>query len=153
MLLTSNFWTNVTRNVYLNGKCFVFLSNSWTFLNIFFYVPQKKVIQFWMVIDRYRFFITDTNYLHVYVSDNQYAEAIFIYWYKINNWVKSILRFGFSSFVILTTTKNGWKLTFFHVKFNLQITTIKKNYLWKASSATLILTISKIMCNIFKWRK
>ncbi len=32
------------------------------------------------------FFITDTdtNYLHVYVPDNRYAEPIFIYCYKVN---------------------------------------------------------------------
>ncbi len=30
------------------------------------------------------FFITDTNYLHVYVPDNRYAEPIFIYFYKVN---------------------------------------------------------------------
>ncbi len=76
------------------------------------------------VIDRYWFFITDTDYLHVYVPDNRYAEPIFIYCYK----VKSILHFGFSFFQFLTT-KNCWKLTFFHVKFNLQITTIKTFYL------------------------
>ena len=36
-----------------------------------------------LVIDRYRFFITDTDtdYLHFYVPDNQYAEPIFIYFY------------------------------------------------------------------------
>ncbi len=28
------------------------------------------------------FFITDTNYLHVYVPDNRYAEPIFIYCYR-----------------------------------------------------------------------
>ncbi len=36
-----------------------------------------------LVIDRYRFFITDTNYLYVYVPDNRYAEPIFIYCYKV----------------------------------------------------------------------
>ncbi len=30
------------------------------------------------------FFITDTDYLYVYVPDNQYAEPIFIYCYKVN---------------------------------------------------------------------
>ncbi len=30
------------------------------------------------------FFITDTDYLHVYVLDNQYAEPIFIHCYKVN---------------------------------------------------------------------
>ncbi len=40
-----------------------------------------------LVIDRYWFnFITDTdtNYLHVFVPDNRYAEPIFIYRYKVN---------------------------------------------------------------------
>ncbi len=37
-----------------------------------------------LVIDRYRFFITDTDYLYVYVLDNRYAEPIFIYCYKVN---------------------------------------------------------------------
>ncbi len=36
-----------------------------------------------LVIDRYWFFITDTDYLHVYVPDNQYAEPIFIYCYTL----------------------------------------------------------------------
>ncbi len=44
-----------------------------------------------VVIDRYWFFITDTDYLHVYVPDNRYAEPIFIKY--INNRVKSILLF------------------------------------------------------------
>ncbi len=30
-----------------------------------------------LVIDRYLFFITDTNYLHVYVPYNRYAEYLF----------------------------------------------------------------------------
>ncbi len=30
------------------------------------------------------FFITDTDYLYVYVPDNRYAEPIFIYWYEVN---------------------------------------------------------------------
>ncbi len=39
-----------------------------------------------LVIDRYWFFYndTDTDYLHVYVPDNRYAEPIFIYCYKVN---------------------------------------------------------------------
>ncbi len=37
-----------------------------------------------VVIDRYRFVITDTDYLYVYVPDNRYAEPIFIYCYKVN---------------------------------------------------------------------
>ncbi len=38
------------------------------------------------VIDRYWFFITDTDtyYLYVYVPDNRYAEPIFIYCYKVS---------------------------------------------------------------------
>ncbi len=39
---------------------------------------------FILVIDRYWFFITDTDYLYVYVPDNRYAEPIFIYCYKVN---------------------------------------------------------------------
>ncbi len=39
---------------------------------------------FKLVIDRYRFFITDTNLFHVYVPDNRYAELIFIYCYRVN---------------------------------------------------------------------
>ncbi len=46
---------------------------------------------FILVIDRYWFFITDTDYLHVYVPDNRYAEPIFIYCIKYR--VKSILLF------------------------------------------------------------
>ncbi len=40
----------------------------------------------WLVIDRYWFFITDTDtdYLHVYVPANRYSEPIFIYCYKVN---------------------------------------------------------------------
>ncbi len=40
----------------------------------------------YVVIDRYLFFITDTDtdYLYVYVPDNRYAEPIFIYCYKVN---------------------------------------------------------------------
>ncbi len=37
-----------------------------------------------LVIDRYWFFISDTDYLYVYVPDNRYAEPIFIYCYKVN---------------------------------------------------------------------
>ncbi len=37
-----------------------------------------------LVIERYWFFITDTDYLYVYVTDNRYAEPIFIYCYKVN---------------------------------------------------------------------
>ncbi len=39
-----------------------------------------------VVIDRYWFFITDTDtdYLYVYVPDNRYAEPIFIYCYKVH---------------------------------------------------------------------
>ncbi len=37
-----------------------------------------------LVIDRYRFFITDTDNLYVYLPDNRYAEPIFIYCYKVN---------------------------------------------------------------------
>ncbi len=47
------------------------------------------------------FFITDTDYLYVYVPDNRYAEPIFIYCYKVH----SSLWFFLLS-VILTTTKN-----------------------------------------------
>ncbi len=39
---------------------------------------------FILVIDRYWFFINDTDYLYVYVPDNRYAEPIFIYCYKVN---------------------------------------------------------------------
>ncbi len=39
---------------------------------------------FLVVIDRYWFFITDTDYLYVYVPDNRYTEPIFIYCYKEN---------------------------------------------------------------------
>ncbi len=38
----------------------------------------------WRVIDWYRFFITDTDYLYVYVPDNRYTEPIFIYCYKVH---------------------------------------------------------------------
>ncbi len=34
------------------------------------YISDRPIIDF---------FITDTNYLHVYVPDNRYAEPIFIY--------------------------------------------------------------------------
>jgi len=34
------------------------------------------------LINRYWVFITDTDYLYVYVADNRYAEPIFIYCYK-----------------------------------------------------------------------
>ncbi len=39
-----------------------------------------------LVIDRYWFFITDTDtdYLYGYVPDNRYSEPIFIYSYKVN---------------------------------------------------------------------
>ncbi len=41
--------------------------------------------EFTLVIDRYWFFITDTDtyYLYVYVPDNRYAEPIFIGIYYI----------------------------------------------------------------------
>ncbi len=44
-----------------------------------------------VVIDRYWFFITDTNtnYLYLYVPDNWYAEPIFIYCYKVNKYLSS----------------------------------------------------------------
>ncbi len=44
----------------------------------------------WRVIDWYRFFRTDTDYLYVYVPDmqNRYLFTV----------IKSILHFGFSSF-------------------------------------------------------
>ncbi len=64
---------------------------------IFFSETQIQVkmncIVFKLVIDRYWYFITDTDYLYVYVPDNRYAEPIFIYCYKVNNRVKSILHF------------------------------------------------------------
>ncbi len=37
-----------------------------------------------LVIDRYWFFITDTDYFYVYVPDNRYAEPKFIYCYKVH---------------------------------------------------------------------
>ncbi len=37
-----------------------------------------------VVIDRYWFFITDTDYLYVSVPDNRYAEPKCIYCYKVN---------------------------------------------------------------------
>ncbi len=40
-------------------------------------MPILYVLQvYYVVIDRYWFFITDTNYLYVYVPDNRYAEPI-----------------------------------------------------------------------------
>ncbi len=39
---------------------------------------------YFLVIADIDFFITDTDYLYVYVLDNRYAEPIFIYCYKIN---------------------------------------------------------------------
>ncbi len=38
----------------------------------------------YVVINRYWFFITDTDYLYVYVPGNRYVEPIFIYSYKVN---------------------------------------------------------------------
>ncbi len=45
------------------------------------FIPK---VQSKLVIDRYWFFITDNDYLYVYVPDNRYAEPIFIYCYKVN---------------------------------------------------------------------
>ncbi len=45
---------------------------------------QSFSLLFKLVIDRYWFFITDTDYLYVYVPDNRYSEPIFIYCYKVN---------------------------------------------------------------------
>ncbi len=56
-----------------------------------------------VVIDRYRFFITDTDYLYVYVPDNRYAEPIFIYCYKVH---KEQSEVHSSLSVVLTTTNN-----------------------------------------------
>ncbi len=39
---------------------------------------------FILVIDRYWFFRTDTDYVHVYVPANRYSEPIFIYCYKVD---------------------------------------------------------------------
>ncbi len=52
-------------------------------LNRSVYIIAGAVV-LWLVIDRYLFFITDTDYLYVYVPDNRYAEPIFIYCYKVN---------------------------------------------------------------------
>ncbi len=46
--------------------------------------------RFLVVIDRYWFFITDTDYLYGYVPDNRYAEPIFIYKYFRNLSKKSL---------------------------------------------------------------
>ncbi len=46
------------------------------------WVPSEW--EFKLVIDRYLVFITDNDYLHVYVPDNRYSEPIFIYCYKVN---------------------------------------------------------------------
>ncbi len=54
--------------------------------SILFYLTlyDAKNILYILVIDRYRFFITDTDYLYIYVPDNRYAEPIFIYCYEVN---------------------------------------------------------------------
>ncbi len=67
------------------------------------------------------FFITDT--LYVYVPDNRYAEPIFIYCYKVSEVSP------FFSFSRLNNNKKTVENENFHVKFNLQITTIKTFYL------------------------
>ncbi len=46
--------------------------------------PVVYIYIYILVIDRYWFFITDTDYLYVYVPDNRYAEPICIYCYKVN---------------------------------------------------------------------
>ncbi len=63
----------------------------------------------WLVIDRYWCFITDTDYLYVYVPDNRYSELIFIHCYKVH---KEQSEVHSSLSVVLTTTNNCWKLTF-----------------------------------------
>ncbi len=57
-----------------------------------------------VVIDRYWFFITDTDYLYVYVPDNRYAEPIFIYCYKVSE-VSPFFALVFPSFSHLNNNK------------------------------------------------
>ncbi len=50
----------------------------WVDLNL------NHFVYWWLVINRYWFFRTDTDYLYVYVPDNRYAEPTCIYCYKVN---------------------------------------------------------------------
>ncbi len=61
-------------------------------LNIGQYIVFTRAVNLWVDCESIhrsqvisdRFFISDTNYLYVYVPDNRYAEPIFIYCYKVN---------------------------------------------------------------------
>ncbi len=53
-------------------------------VRIVWLLKRSCTLALYVVIERYWVFITDTNYLHVYVPDNRYAEPIFIYCYKVN---------------------------------------------------------------------
>ncbi len=97
-----------------------------------------------LVIDRYWVFITDTNYLHVYVPDNRYAEPIFIYC----NEVHSSLWFFLLS-IILTTTKNCWKLIF---SCKVLSSNYNKNILFIKSIISNT-DINNKQNNVFRWRK
>ncbi len=97
---TSRCWTSILQDVNRwTGLVWITCGWLWCFYQLF-----------GLVIDRYWFFITDTDtdYLYVYVPDNRYAELIFIYCYKVQSEVSPFFLLS----VILTTTNNGWKLTF-----------------------------------------
>ncbi len=64
----------------MNSSDLMLIYETWNVKNILVYV-EISVYTILVYID---FFDTDTNYLHVYVPDNRYAEPIFIYCYKVN---------------------------------------------------------------------
>ncbi len=60
-------------------------------------------------------FITDTDYLYVYVTDNRYAEPIFIYCYKVSE-VSSFFTLVFPPFSHLNNNKQLLKINIFKLQ-------------------------------------
>ncbi len=83
---TSRCWTSILQDInWWTGLVWITCGWLWCFYQLF-----------GLVIDRYWFFITDTDtdYLYVYVPDNRYAEPIFIYCYKVQSKVSPFFSFS-----------------------------------------------------------
>ncbi len=88
MVFIDSFELSIIQLGHISPFWFVSKCRAISEFQIYIYIYIKCIYfcnQFKIVIDRYWFFfITDTDYLYVYVPDNRYAEPIFIYCYKVN---------------------------------------------------------------------
>ncbi len=82
----------------------------WTFKHE--HSSSVNMLSLSLVIDRYWSFISDTDYLYVYVPDNRYAEPIFIYCYKVSE-VSPFFALVFPSFSHLNNNKKLLKINIF----------------------------------------